>query len=121
MLKAMLVSKDRQHALQTLVGELYYASAALTDEMLVVRLPRHRLIALEALAKVMCPDEPTFEQKLESAVHRGCTDLLALQPQLFSDSLHRQMLVRMKHHPGDEIPLARDWLMVLPEMAAKAF
>ena len=121
MLKTMLVSQNRQHPLQTFVREFYYPATAFTDQVLVVRLPRHRLIPLEALTKVMGSDQPALEKKLKCAVHSGGTHPLALQLQFFSNGFYRQVLVRMKHDLRDEIPLARDRLMVLPEMTAKAF
>ena len=66
-----------QHALEPLVLELDHPAAALADQMLVVGLGRHRLVALEPLAEVVRPDQAALDQHLERAVDRGGADLLA--------------------------------------------
>jgi hypothetical protein len=118
-LEAMLVGEDWQYPLETFVGELRHPSTALADEVLVIRLCGYRLIALEPLAELVCPHQTTLYQKIEGAIDRGQPDLLALQLELAANPLDREMILREKHHLGNEITLASDRLMVLVEMPAE--
>ena len=54
--------------------------AALADEVLVVRLARHRLVALEALAEIVGADQPALHQHVERAVDGGGADARSRSP-----------------------------------------
>ena len=64
----------RQHPLEPLVLELDHVAAPLADQVLVVRLRRHRLVALEAFAEVVRAHQAALHQHLERAVDGGGAD-----------------------------------------------
>jgi hypothetical protein len=120
-LEPMLVGEDGEHALETVVGELHHHPAPLTDEVFVVGLSRPGLKALEPFTELMSPDQTAFDQEVEGAVHGGQAHLLAPLFELTPDGLYREMIVGMKDHLRDQIPLAGDRLVVLPKMTAEPF
>jgi hypothetical protein len=119
-LEAVFVCEHRQHPLQSLVGELHHAAAALADQVFVVGLCGCRLIPLKSLAELMSAHQTALYQKIERPVYRGQADLLALLLELAADPLDRKMILRQEYDLSDEIPLPGDGLMVLSEMSAKA-
>ncbi len=120
MLEPVLVCQNRQHPLETLVGKLDDSAATLADQVLVICLGGHRLIAFEPFAKVVGPGQATLHQKLERAVHRCGTNPLTLLPELSTDSFHGQVILGKKEYLRNKVALASDWLVVFPEMAAEA-
>src|SRR5215218_7181312 len=76
-LEPMLVGEDGEHALEAFVGEFHHHPATLTDEVFVVGLSRPGLKALEPFTELMSPDQATFDQEVEGAVHGGQAHLLA--------------------------------------------
>jgi hypothetical protein len=120
MLESMFISEHGKHPLQSLVGELHDATTSLADQVLVVRLGRDRLVSLEPLAKLVSSHQPALYQEVQGAIHRGHTDLFAAIPELAANPLDREVVLRKKDHLGDEISLASDGLVVLPEMPAES-
>ena len=119
-LEAVLVGDDRQHPLEPLVLELDHAAAALADQVLVVGLRRHRLVALEPLAEVVRAHQAALDQHLERAVDGGGADVLAALLERAADAFDRGMVVGEEDDLGDEVALAGDGLAVLAEIAAEA-
>jgi hypothetical protein len=119
-LKPMLVRQNREHALQTLVREFHDLPAPLADQVLVIGLRAHRLVALESFAEFVGPDQAALDQEIQRAVHRGQADPLAAVLQLAPDLFHREMIVGKKDYLRDEIALAGNRLMMLAEMTAKS-
>lgn len=120
MLKTVLVGQDRQHPLQPLVGELHYPAASLADQVLMIRLRRHGLVAFETLAEVMGPHEATLDQKIQGAVDGGGAHPLSPMLQLSADGFDRQVFFGEENDLGYEIALAGDRLTMFPKMTAKA-
>ena len=63
------------------------------DEVLVVRLLRHRLVALEPFAEVVSPHQPASHQHVERAVDRRRADPLALVLESSLNRLDREVLL----------------------------
>jgi hypothetical protein len=120
MLKTMLIGQNRQHSLQPLIGELHYPAAPLTDQMFVVRLRRHGLVALESLTEVMGPNQAALNQKIQGTVDSGGAHPLSPLLQLSADCFDRQMFVCEEDDLSHEIALAGDRLMMFPKVTAEA-
>src|SRR5687768_11282436 len=120
MLEAMLVGENRQHALETLVGEFDNPAAALADEVLVIRLSRHGLVAFEALAEIVRSHQAALNQKVERAVHRGSAYPLPLLLQLAPNSLDGEVIFREKYDLCYDIALTGNRLVMFPKVAAEA-
>ena len=118
-LEPLLVGKDREHPLETLIGELHQRAALLADQMFVVGLGSPGLEALEAFTELMCPDQSTLDQEIEGAVHGGEADPLTALSELAPDTFYREMIVRMKDDLSHQIPLA-DRLQIYADTATKA-
>lgn len=116
----MLIRQHREHALQPLVGEFHDPPTAFTDQVLVVRLPGHRLVPAEAFAELVGPDQPAFDQQVQGAVDGGDPYLFAPLLELAADPFDRQVVVGEEKDLGDQIPLAGNRLVVLPEILTKA-
>jgi hypothetical protein len=89
--------------------------------MFVIGLCRHGLEALEAFTELMSPNQSTFDQEVESAVHGGQADSLAPLIELAPNALDREMIVGIKDHLRDHITLAGDRLVMLPKVTAEPF
>jgi hypothetical protein len=113
-LKAMLVGQNRQHALEALVGKFHYLAASLANEMLVVGMSRHRLVAPEAFAEFVSPDQAAFHQEIKGAVDCRQSHPLSSILQLAPNGLDRQMIVGVEDDLSDEIALAGDRLVMFP-------
>src|SRR3954453_1444653 len=120
-LKPLLVRKDREHPLETFVGELHHLAALLADQVLVVGLSGPGLEAPEAFTELMSPDQSALDQKVEGPVHGGQADPLTALIELAPNALYREMIVRMKDDLRHQIPLAGDRLMGLPKGTAEPF
>jgi hypothetical protein len=118
-LEAVLVRQDRQHSLQTLVGEFHYFPASLANEMLVVGMRHHRLVPLESFAKVVSSHQAAFDQKIERAINCGSAHPFPLLLELSPDRLDGEMVVSEKDDSGDEIALPGDGLVMLAEVTAE--
>jgi hypothetical protein len=118
-LKAVFVGKDRQHALHPFVGKLGHLAAALADQMLMVCLSGHRLVALEPFSELVRTNQSTFYQQIQCPVHRGGTDPLSILFQLAADGIDGKVIFGSKDDLGDKIALASHWLVVLTEMTAE--
>jgi hypothetical protein len=88
--------------------------------VLVGRVGRHRLIALEPLAEIVRADQTALQQKIEGAIHGCRSHPLTLLPELAADRFHREVVFREKDDLGHQVALAGDWLVVLAEVTAKA-
>ena len=118
-LEGVLVGDARQHPLEPLVLELDHVAAPLADQVLVVRLRRHRLVALEAFAEVVRPHEAALHQHLERAVDGGGADGFVTLSQAADDGVHRGMVFGEEDDLGDEVALAGDRQAVIAEVAAE--
>jgi hypothetical protein len=119
MVKPVLISHHRQHPLEPLIGELDHSAASLADQVFVIRLRGHRLIALEAFAELMGPYQTALHQQVERPVHRRQAYLLSLLPELTTDSFDREMFLGAEEDLGNDVALAGYRLVVLPEVTAK--
>ena len=88
--------------------------------MFVVRLRRHGLVALEALAEVVRPHQAALDQKIQGAVDRGGAHPPSPLLQFSADCFDRQMFLGEEDDLGHEIALAGDRLMMFPKVTAKA-
>ena len=83
-------------------------------------LRRHRLVALEALAEVVRPDQAALDQHIERAVDGGGADPLAPLLEHAPDAVDRKVIVGEEDDLGDEIALAGDRLVMVAEVPAEA-
>src|SRR6185503_595525 len=120
-LEPLLVGKDREHPLETLIGELHQLAALLADQMFVVGLSSPGLEALEAFTELMSSDQSALDQEVEGAVHGGQANPLAALMELAPDTFYREMIVRMEDDLSHQVPLAGDRLVVLPKVTTEPF
>ena len=120
MLKALFVREHRKHPFQPFVSELDNPAAPFADQVLVVGLRCHWLVTLEALPKLVRPHQTALDQQIQSAIHRSGAYGLTLLFELPLDPVDRQVVLGPKYDLGNEIALAGDRLVVLPEVTAES-
>src|SRR5918999_597894 len=103
------------------MGEFQDSPAALADEVLVMGVRCHGLVALESLTELVRAHQPAFDQKIQRTVYCREPYPGPLLPKLAPDSFNRQVILGEKYHPGDEIALAGNRLVMLPKIPAKTF
>jgi hypothetical protein len=119
-LEAMLVREHRQHALQSLIGELDHPPTSLADQVLMAGLRSHGLVALESFSEVVGPHQPTLDEQLEGPIYRRRAHLLALVPQLTTDCFDGEMVIGQEDDLRDEVSGPCDGLVVFTKVTAEA-
>jgi hypothetical protein len=107
-LKGVLVGDNRQHALQSLILELDHSAAPLANQVLVMRLGRHRLEALESLTEVMRPNQPALQEDVQSSIDRSGTHPLAFLAEPATNAIDREMIFGQQDSFGYQVALSGD-------------
>jgi hypothetical protein len=88
--------------------------------MLVVTRRDHRLVTLEALAKLVGTNCTALHQEVEGPIDGGHADPLPLTLQLAANAVNREVILGLKDDVSNEIPLAGEWLTMFPKVAMEA-
>ena len=94
MLEAMFVCQNREHALEPFIGELHYPATPLTDEVFVIALARHGLVALKPLAELLGPHQTALYQQIQRPVDGRSSYPLSSFFQLPSNGIDGEVVLR---------------------------